>query len=361
MVDLGAATLVHLAPRSGTSGVGDHADDFAAAARPHVLRVVELRHGPPKADRWSEVRQLRREVVRIVEECRGPVIVHAELSGGAVASFWTLASLRGRGAVLSATVHDAPRPVGYPYLSRIVGRSRWTMHGVHLPLDPVSIRLERRVVSDVHLFALSPEGVAAMEAMHLGRTRGLSHLIVPTRPVLPVPSARPRAVGMFGHVYPGKGFEHLRVLREGLPDDVAVRIAGRGTERLAAVGGTEVLGPVEGAAEDDFFASVRLLVLPYGNRHTYGLPTVPASSALTRALAYGTPTVSPPEGALVGAAARGATVLADGGVPGLAATAARLVADDSALDEAAVAARAHAATQTAESAIAPYVATWADA
>lgn len=358
MVDLAAATLVHLAPRSGTSGVGDHADDFAAAAAPYVASVREVRHGPPRGDGVAEVRAFRREVRDAVAGTAGPVIVHAELSGGAVASFWALAGLRGSGAVLSATLHDPPRPVWYPYLTRGVARSRWTAHGVHLPLDPLTARLERRVLRGVHVFALSREGVESMTTEHIGATRTLSHLIVPRRPEIPPATDRPRALGLYGHVYTGKGFEHLASLRAQVPADIAIRVAGRGTEALPPLEGVEVLGAVEGADEDAFFASVRALLLPYDKRHAYGHPAFPASSVLARAVAYATPSLSPPEGSLVSAADAGATVLVPGGIGEMGTRAATLIDDRDALVAATERVRAHAATQHGPSALAPFVRIW---
>ena len=96
------------------------------------------------------------------------------------------------------------------------------------------------------------------------------------RPEIPPAQDRPKAVGFFGFVYRGKGFEQIAQIREQLPDDIVIRIAGRGTEELPRADGIEILGGVDGPAEDAFFSSVRAIALPYGKRHFYA-ETYPAS------------------------------------------------------------------------------------
>ena len=98
-------------------------------------------------------------------------------------------------------------------------------------------------------------------------------------------------MGFFGHVYRGKGFEHIARIREFLPDDILIRIAGRGTESLPAAEGIEVLGGVDGPEEDAFFESIRAIVVPYGKRHWYA-ETYPASGVGASAQSYSTPVIS---------------------------------------------------------------------
>ena len=109
---------------------------------------------------------------------------------------------------------------------------------------------------------------------------------------------RPLAVGFFGLVYRGKGFELIGRIRELLSDDVAIRVAGRGTEQLTPAPGIDIVGGVEGAEEDAFFESVRAVVVPYGRRTFYG-PAYPSSAVVTHAIGYGTPVICSDHGALV--------------------------------------------------------------
>ena len=357
MPDLASATLLYLAPRGGTSGVGDHADDFVAAVAPHLGEVVELRHGPPREDGVRDVLRVRRALRAALAERRGrTVIVHAELSGGSLAGLWAAAGVDA--SVRTATLHDPPRPVWYPFLTKGLARSRYAVHGAHLPLNRLTGHMERRLMRHVDAFALSAEGVAVMAAARMGSSQTESHLIVPKRPALPPAAERPRAVGLFGHVYRGKGFEHLLAIRRALDPDIALRVAGRGTADLPATPGVEILGEVEGEAEDAFFASVRALLLPYERRYVYGSEVFPASSVLMRAVAYRTPSLGSAVGPLTGAARAGATIALDGDASGIAVAASRLVDDPAALRAATDDLDRFAATQTVASAIAPYLQAW---
>jgi glycosyltransferase involved in cell wall biosynthesis len=114
--------------------------------------------------------------------------------------------------------------------------------------------------------------------------------------VAPAPD-RPKAIGFFGLVYRGKGFEQIARIRAELPDDILIRVAGRGTESLPRADGIDIVGGVDGPAEDAFFASVRAIVIPYGKRHFYA-ETYPASSVAAHALAYRTPIVCTDYGSL---------------------------------------------------------------
>ncbi|MEV7398054.1 hypothetical protein [Aeromicrobium sp. NPDC092404] len=358
MPDLASTTLLYLAPRGGTSGVGDHADDFVAAVTPHLGDIVELRHGPPREDGIGDVLRTRWALRSALAERRDrTVVVHAELSGGSLAGLWAAAGAQA--SVRTATLHDPPRPVWYPYLTKGLARSRYLVHGAHLPFDRLTARVERRLMRDVEAFALSAEGVEAMAAAGVGASQTVSHLLIPARPVLPPADERPRAVGLFGHVYRGKGFDQLMAIRRALDPGVALRVAGRGTADLPLMPGVEILGEVRGAAEDEFFASVRALLLPYERRYVYGGEVFPASSVLMRALAYRTPSLSTGVGPLSSAARAGATIVVDGDGTTMAAAAADLVDDPARLQAATDDLDAFAATQTIESAIAPYLQAWA--
>jgi hypothetical protein len=148
------------------------------------------------------------------------------------------------------------------------------------------------------LFALTTLGAQSLERSMPGATVVVAALPVPERPSLREISDRPVAVGLFGYVYRGKGFDSLVALRETLPPEVAIRVAGRGTESLPVIDGVELLGEVNGPDEDAFFDSIRMLVVPYAGREIYGRTAVPASSTVTRAMAYQTPVLTRSSGAL---------------------------------------------------------------
>lgn len=322
---LAGATLVYIAPRTGTSGVSDYADDILAQARRHLGRIVEVRHGGAGQDSFADVRRGRRAVAAAVRSATGPVIVHAEQSGGVLVPFWALAqrAVRGQGVIRSATLHDAPLGVWLPLRTRGIGRSRLLVHALHFPTMGLSRRLERHVLRDVQLSALTRSGAeaVAVELRHGHVATGF--LPPPVRAELRPAAQRPLAIGLFGYVYKGKGFQDLERLRALVDESIAIRVAGRGTEQLPPVAGVEILGGVEGADEDAFFDSIRAIVLPYGRRSSYGPQTHVASSVAARAIAYRTPVVAL---RYPGIAEEGEVI--DGDLDDLAAAVDRLVRDD---------------------------------
>ena len=117
-----------------------------------------------------------------------------------------------------------------------LARSRLLTHGIHYPLRPVSRALEGAVYGDRTLFALTETGRQAIDRTYpRTRTHYVPHL-VRERPAIRPAQDRPKAVGFFGLVYRGKGFEQIAAIRRHLPDDITIRVAGRGTEAAAADG-----------------------------------------------------------------------------------------------------------------------------
>lgn len=291
---LSTATLVYVAPRTGTSGVSDYADDILVEARRVFGRVVEVRHGGAGQDSFADVRRVRREIRDAVRAADGPVVVQTEHSGGVLAPFWGLAqrSIRRPGVHLSATLHDAPLSVWLPLRTRAIEGHRLIVHALHYPFMPLWAKVERRVLRDVQLSTLTASGAQAVAAQMRHDRVVVSFLPPPPKPRLAPAPERPLAVGLFGYVYKGKGFQDLERLRALIDPSIGLRVAGRGTETLPAVEGVEILGGVEDAAEDAFFASVRAIALPYGRRSSYGPVTHVASSVAARALAYGTPLIA---------------------------------------------------------------------
>lgn len=330
--------LIFVGPAEGKTAVGDYSEDFVNGVRPYFGDVVEVRTGGPGDDTLADLRRLRREVAaHVVAGERGRVLVHAELSTGALAPFWSTAGLRG--APVTGTVHDPPQGVWMPARTRFVGRSRLLNHGIHYPLRPVSRALEGRVYRGRTLFALTETGRRSIERTYPGtQTAYIPHL-VRDRPTIRPAQERPRAIGFFGHVYRGKGFEQIVRIRESLPHDIAIRVAGRGTEDLPGIEGVDILGPVDGAAEDAFFESIRAVVVPYGKRHFYA-DSFAASGVVAHSMAYRTPVVCTDWGSLAELDEHvGAAVVSTGGLEGdavataLAATIASVVGDEKRLTD----------------------------
>jgi hypothetical protein len=291
---LSQSTLIYVAPRTGTSGVSDYADDILTLAHEVFPRVIEVRCGGAGQDSFSDVRRGMREVQRAIRSSRGPVLLHTELSGGALLPFWalTLKDARRPNVRRSSTLHDAPLGVWLPFRSRGIGKSRLLVHAIHFPTMPLLQRFERRVLKGVRLSALTESGARAIEYELRHEHVDVTFLPPPVKPELEPPVERPLAVGLFGYVYRGKGFDSLAQLRLLIDPRITIRVAGRGTEQLDAEPGVDIVGPVEGADEDRFFESVRAILMPYSKRSSYGPVTHVASSVLARSIAYGTPAMT---------------------------------------------------------------------
>jgi polysaccharide biosynthesis protein PslF len=281
--------LVFVGPKRGKTAVGDYSDDLTDALSPHFGEVVQVRTGGPGDESLADIRAHRRAIAaHVAEGQRGRVLVHAELSAATLAPFWSTAGLSG--VPVTSTVHDPPHGVWTPAGTRGIVRSRLLNHGIHYPARPLSRKLEGAVYGGRTLFALTETGRQSIAQVYPStNTRYIPH-IVRNRPDIKPAHERPRAVGFFGHVYRGKGFEQIETLRRLLPADIGMRVAGRGTENLQPIDGVDILGPVDGPAEDAFFESVRAMVVPYGRRHFYG-ESFGASGVVAHSIAYGTPQI----------------------------------------------------------------------
>ncbi|MGX9790265.1 glycosyltransferase family 1 protein [Mycobacterium sp. MMS18-G62] len=288
--------LVFVGPALGQTAVGDYAENLIAALRPHVGELIEHRTLAPGGDSARDLWRHRQAVKELVE--KGPpgrVLVHAELAAGGLVPFWSTVGLRG--VPVTATVHDPPQGIWWPARTKFVAKHRLIMHGLHYPLRPVSRALEGAVSGHRMIFALSKIGRHSIDMTYPNTTTVYVPYLVCDRPAIKPAEARPKAIGFFGHVYRGKGFDQIARIRRELPDDILIRCAGRGTESLPRAEGVDIVGPVDGPDEDAFFESVRAIVIPYGKRHFYA-ETYPASSVAAHALAYRTPIVCTGYGSL---------------------------------------------------------------
>ena len=364
MTDLEAARsrlrevrLVYVAPEAGSSGVGDYASDFIEAVRPHFGSVVEYRHRGPGTATLRELLAHRTKLRALIEDPTAPpTIVHAEQSGGGMLPFW--GPYRVNAVANTATVHDPPLGIWFPLRTRFLATNRVLGHAINLPLSLFAVPLESHINAGRDLFALTRSGSDALRSSMSKSTVTTTSLFVPQRPELPPVPERPLAIGLFGYVYRGKGFDVLRSLREKLDDDIEIRVAGRGTQQLPNIPGVTILGEVDGQAEHDFFASIRMLVVPYNARTVYFREAIPAASTVSRAIAYQTPVLSTAHGALRELAEDGGSIVVDGAGAELAAAANAAVRDTELLSrlesEAAILRRA----RSADAIIKDFLAVW---
>lgn len=289
-------SLVFVGPAPGQTAVGDYSEDFVSAVRPYFGGVVEVRTGGPLTDGVREIRRYRRAVRKAIANA-GPcrVLVHAELAAGETGAFWSIAGLPD--VPVTATIHDPPQGIWWPAGTKFLAKRRMLFHVIHYPMRPLSTAVEGAVNGRRTLFALTETGRRSIELRYPKTNPVYVPHIVRERPAIRPVQDRPKAIGFFGHVYRGKGFDQIERIRRELPDDILIRVAGRGTEALSGADGVEVVGAVEGPDEDAFFDSVRAIVIPYGKRHFYA-ETYPASSVAAHALAYRTPIVCTGYGSL---------------------------------------------------------------
>jgi hypothetical protein len=342
--------LIYVAASPGVSGIGDYSEEFLESISTAFGEVHTYRHGPPGDAGVRDIHRDRAELNALVTS--GPpssTILHFEFSGGALVPYWT--SLGHRDVRVTATVHDAPWPVWWPLRTKLVARSQLSHHAVHYPFQLGHGWLQRRAMRNRTLFVLTAAG-----ATETARRMKYSEIVearhhVPERNQIKAAENRPAAIGLFGHVYRGKGFDQLANLRRLIDPGVKIRVAGRGTESLGPVEGVEILGGVDGQAEDEFFESIRVMMLPYDKRSRYG-QVLPASGVLMRSIAYRTPVVCSGYGALADLEAETGILGVRGGFEGLAAEAGELVTDRSRLSQMGLGidslARSHTIEKTSE-------------
>lgn len=330
---LSQATMIYVAPRTGTSGVSDYADDILRIAHDTFGKVIEVRCDGAGAASAADVRAGLKEVREAIASTTGPVIVHTEASGGALLPYWALTLKEARKnprVALSATLHDAPTAVTTPFRTRGISKNRILNHAVHYPVLPLLLNHERKTLGPVKVSALTKSGAEAIEKEQRHDPVTVSFLPPPIKDDIVPAAERPLAVGLFGYVYRGKGFDSLAELRELVDPSIEIRVAGRGTEQLDPIEGVTIVGPVEGPDEDAFFSSIRAIAMPYSKRNSYGPTTHVASSVLARAIAYGTPVI-----ALKYPGLGDEAIAVNGGLPELATTVNTIIPDDAAVAQAA--------------------------
>lgn len=351
--------LIYVAPAAGRSGVGDYADDFLDAVRPNFASVTDYRIATDGNESVREVIAAVRELRAVILDAdkHGPILVHFEQSAGSQATFW--GSWLPARIPVTSTVHDAPLPVWWPFKTKLLYRYRLLHHAVHYPARPLTTWLQQKVTKGRTLFALTSIGAANVQLKMKDSTAVASRIFIPPRGDLPALTERPLAVGMFGHVYKGKGFDLIGRLREQLDDDIDIVVAGRGTDALDPIAGVRVLGEVNDAEEDAFFASIRFLVVPYSKDNPYG-KAFAASSAVSRSYAYNTPIICILDGALAEMAVEGGAIGVDGGIDAIAATANSVLRDETRLKEIEEEVRELRISRTIDKCVESFVAAWSE-
>lgn len=359
MTSLKDVRLIHVAPAEGRSGVGDYASDFADAVRPHVAELIEYRIETDGAESVRDVVTDVRAIRALAKDSarKGLTIVHFEQSAGSLAAFW--GSMLPRSVHVTATVHDAPQPVWWPFKTRLVMRHRLLHHGLHYPFRFVINALQRKVCDGRIILTLTSLGARGVMVRQPGADARASRIFVPSRATLRPLTERPVAIGLFGHLYKGKGFDQIDAMRSVLDDDIEIVVAGRGTEALPKRPGVTVLGEVNGPAEDAFFDSIRFLAVPYSKDNRYGKGW-PASSAAARSFAYGTPIICILDGALIEAAEEGGTVSVDGGAREVAQRANAAIRDDELLGKLADEVSRLQLDRTVDNCVVPFLDAWTE-
>jgi polysaccharide biosynthesis protein PslF len=351
--------LIYVAPAIGHSGVGDYAADFVAALRPHFKEVIEfwVDAGPGESARdvIRNVRKIRALVDAYASD--GPTIVHFEQSGASLTPFW--GAMLPRRIPVSATIHDPPHPVWWPFTTRTVIRHRLLHHAVHYPLRSVSNALQRKASDGRLLVALTSIG-AEQSRRHLPNADvRATRMFIPPRPALAPLTERPLAVGLFGYLYKAKGFDKIKQLRAHLDADIEIVVAGRGTEAVPKEPGVTVLGEVIGSDEDRFFERIRCLMVPYSKGNPYGR-VYAASGAIARSYSYGTPVMCNLDGALPEIAAEGGAIGIDGDITEFARRANAVLRDTEALRTLAEEVAVLQAERTAAACAVPFLHAWAE-
>lgn len=208
--------ILHLAPGLAEgSGIAAYAHQYVAALQDAGLDVVRATPPwqPSTTNRFHEVRRY----VRYVRDCvrhEQPDVVHTELGGGALAQYWAHSALTAMSVSTCATVHDAPRPVWWPWHVEGVRQNRWSAAALNRLGSLPAHRHQRLVLNRTDaVFVLSMRGVHSTQILYdLSPLR--THLLpyplaqhdLASRPNDPPP---PLVIAFHGFWYRGKGLETL--------------------------------------------------------------------------------------------------------------------------------------------------------
>lgn len=357
---LAGTRLIYVAPAAGCSGVGDYSADFAAGVAPHLKELIQFRvDASPTGETVRQVAHNIRQIRELAEThlADGPTVVHFEQAGASLTPFWG-AMLPDRIPV-TATIHDPPQPVWWPFASRAIGRHRVLHHGLHYPMQFASNALQRRMCRGRVLLTLTSAGARETQIRFPAADVRAARIFIPRRPEAPALTRRPLAVGLFGYFYKAKGFQKVQQLRAQLDSDIEIVVAGRGTEALPPLPGVTVLGEVNGDEEDRFFERIRFLLAPYDKGTRYG-PVYAASSAIARSHSYGTPVICSLDGALPEIVSEGGALGVGGEIGDFAKRANAAIADEQLLTLLASEVGWLRTDRTVANCAAPFLQAWAE-
>jgi glycosyltransferase involved in cell wall biosynthesis len=279
--------VLFVAPRAGSGGVGDFAESALSAISLQDLGepISQIRSKGPGGDSVRDVFSFLREL-RNFERVHGQsYVLHCEFSAGSIAPFWLGTLSRSRHKV--GVVHDPQRAVWWPLRTKLVARSKWLNHAIHLPLRGFWGRFERLCLRNFFFITLTKAGqVLVSNHFKTENVFQTPHFVFAA-------NAGPRRkklgnIGFYGHFYKSKGFEFAPYFRKSIPETVKIIVAGRGTEALSQFPGISYLGSLNDEQQEAFFQNLDLLVLPYNRNSVYG-EFAPASGALARAISFGVP------------------------------------------------------------------------
>jgi glycosyltransferase involved in cell wall biosynthesis len=313
-----ALRVLHLAPyRPLGGGIVAYGELFRESLQTAGVAVETLE---VPFTRVNDARETGRYVRRALALAGRYDVVHAELGGGSLREFYAAGALGRRGEVpVCVTVHEAPRPVWWPFSVAAIRDVAVARRLVAVALDRPAMRVERAVLAAADaIFTLSTRGAEAV-ATCFPELAPAHVLPYPIEAPPPANGAGPAGagrnglvVGFYGNWYWGKGIETLlealaAARAEGL--DVRARIWGvplpgggrtgagyrrsveRRLRRLSLDGVAELRGYLPAAAVAQGLRSCDAVVLPY--RHSPRMPRLASTSAaLHEVLAGGVPVVA---------------------------------------------------------------------
>jgi glycosyltransferase involved in cell wall biosynthesis len=313
-----APRVLHLAPGTPLGGgIVAYSTLFRESLRMAGVAVETLE---VPFTRVNDIRGTGRYVREALARARDYDLVHAELGGGSLREFYAAGALGRRGDVpLCVTVHDAPRPVWWPFNFAPIRDVLVARRLVAIGLDRPALRIERAVLAAADaIFTLSSRGADAVATCFPGLPAA-EVLPYPIPPAPPANGATPASagrsglvVGFYGHWYAGKGIETLLdalATAQTQQLDIRARIWGvplpgsgrtgsgyrrsvdRRLRRLRLDRVADIPGHLPAAAVLQGLRSCDAVVLPY--RNAPRLPQLASTSAaLHEVLAGGVPVVA---------------------------------------------------------------------
>jgi len=110
-------------------------------------------------------------------------------------------------------IFPRPFPFPWPFDTSLIKRHRLLHHAVHYPFRFVTNALQRRMCKGRIIATLTSVGARNTQLRQPDVDARATRHPIPSRPAMKRLPERPLAIGLFGHLYRGKGFEELTALR----------------------------------------------------------------------------------------------------------------------------------------------------